>query len=466
MEKVYQTDWLATIPIFYNVKTHKVSKNINNVIDFRNLEFHPEGLSNYLEFGYSVFGQSPVKNVKILQHSSKLTVKNRKLIISKLPDIFDKYRYKISDENEVIEMIEERIHNWENKVKGDIIIPTSGGYDSRLLNMMIKDKSRINSFTYGISENQSNSIEVVYAKELSKKLRTNWQQIKIGDFHKNFDKWDVMYGPSTHAHGMYHIEFYEKIKKKIGGGQPLLSGIIGDAWAGNVTTKPINSISDLSEIGYSHGINADKNQMTMKSGSDIKSQYFYENKQNFKNKHWVLVEAMRTKMILLSFLMSIPSSLGFKPWSPFLEPDIAFGMMNLPRDRRINRIWQKDYFALNGTDFESMGLNFSKNNTLNFQAIDNFKLEPLRVEFLKEIIKETYIEWINRNISKPSFLLKTQRAYYGMFGNPIFDFISKPFGLTDDYNIASEKINEAQSAYYAYLTLKPLEKLIKKRNES
>ncbi|HEU4859385.1 MAG TPA: hypothetical protein VFT15_06105, partial [Chitinophagaceae bacterium] len=54
----YVTDWLASNTIFYNEKTRHVSHNINNVIDFRNLEFDAEGLNNYLDFGYCVFEQT------------------------------------------------------------------------------------------------------------------------------------------------------------------------------------------------------------------------------------------------------------------------------------------------------------------------------------------------------------------------------------------------------------------------
>ena len=61
---VFKTDWLASNPIFYNEKLGKVSLNINDVIDFRNLEFHPEEFNNYLDFGYSILEQTPIKNVK------------------------------------------------------------------------------------------------------------------------------------------------------------------------------------------------------------------------------------------------------------------------------------------------------------------------------------------------------------------------------------------------------------------
>ena len=37
MEIKFETDWLASKPVFYNEITKKVSYNINDVIDFNNL---------------------------------------------------------------------------------------------------------------------------------------------------------------------------------------------------------------------------------------------------------------------------------------------------------------------------------------------------------------------------------------------------------------------------------------------
>lgn len=156
---------MASEPIFYNEDTGKVSNNINDVIDYNNLEFDPEGFNNYLEFGYSVFGQTPVKGVKYLRYSSKLLWEDNNITIEYLDDPVENWVKDQSSEYDVLQLLRSKIQTWESQVTGDIIIPTSGGYDSRLLNTMIKDKTRIRSFSYGLSRNQSTSYEVVYAKK-------------------------------------------------------------------------------------------------------------------------------------------------------------------------------------------------------------------------------------------------------------------------------------------------------------
>ena len=170
-KEIFQTDWLASNPVFYHELTGQVSHNINDVIDFANFDFHPEGLNNYLEFGYSVFGQTPIKYVKFLRHSSKLTIsRDNKLKIEYLNDPVEDWLGRTSSEDNVFELLSVSVHNWERSVQGEIVIPTSGGYDSRLLNFIVEDKARIRAFTYGISNKQENSFETIYAKFLCKKL--------------------------------------------------------------------------------------------------------------------------------------------------------------------------------------------------------------------------------------------------------------------------------------------------------
>ena len=140
MQLQYETDWLGSRPIFYNEVTNCASYNINDVIDYSNLEFDPEGFTNYLDFGYSVFEQTPVKHVKFLRYSSRLSVhENGYLEVEYLDDPVEQWIGKTSHEDDVLHMLEMSIQNWEKSVEGEIIIPTSGGYDSRLLNFFIKD---------------------------------------------------------------------------------------------------------------------------------------------------------------------------------------------------------------------------------------------------------------------------------------------------------------------------------------
>src|SRR5262249_49239140 len=150
----------------------------------------------------------PIKGVKYLRHSSRLAITNGKIQVQYEDDPIEKLVAGITQEEEVLHLLRSTIQQWEHSFEGNIIIPTSGGYDSRLLNEMIQDKARIRSYTYGISNVQSESYEVVYAKKIAEILGTGFKQIQLGNFHNYLEEWDALFGISTHAHGMYQMEFY------------------------------------------------------------------------------------------------------------------------------------------------------------------------------------------------------------------------------------------------------------------
>lgn len=453
MSKLCQTDWLASRPIFYNEKTCKVSSNINDVIDFNDLEFHPEGFNNYLDYGYSVFEQTPVKNVKFLRHSSCLNqINENQLEVQYLDDISDKWHGVHSDEEEVISKIQLSVNQWESSFDGDIVVPTSGGYDSRLLNFLISDKSRIKTFTYGLSDIQSQSYEVVFAKNIAKSLGLSWEQIELGHFHQYFDQWHQYFGVSTHAHGMYHIEFYTKLFAKIDAQKRLLSGIFGDVWAGNTSYQVLETAQDLIKLGYTHGLNGDSSYSLLRSDFELRDLYWEKNKEKLNDNFYQTLALIRNKMILISYLLRVPEELfGCKVWSPFMNPDIALSMLNLPPHRRENRRWQSDFFRSHSLELESSNLKADFRNTLNHQAMQLNRLTPLKTSLLREVVQPQYVEWVNSKVMPLGRGLDFIRRGKQI---PKIASLLRYMGVQD----------QRLKAYQAYLTLKPVQELLIKRD--
>ena len=451
-EKVlFESDWLGSTPYFYNQKTGESSKLINDVITGDNvLKFHREGLYNFLDYGYSVFGQTPLEDVKFLKPASRLIkLQDGRLIEEKLTDPLEKWLNYSLSEGDIIDLIQERVQKWESKLSSDqkIILPLSGGFDSRLLLWCIKDKTRVKAFTYGFSQNQKKSSEVVYAKKLSEKYKLDWEQISIGKFHKYFDEWNDIYGLSTHAHGMYHFEFYEIIRRMLKKEHFFLSGIVGDVFAGDVKKIRIKNADDLIKLSYSHGLNADPKNLNFHCGKNLRDNFWIENKEELNDERFQIVTTIRFKIILLSYLFKIPSVFNFKPWSPYLDIDIAMAMLNLPKKRRLNRRWQTDFFKKVGLDIESLNLKTDKRNLLNINATIFHPLNPLDVELLSSLFNKKYINWINKNV----FLNKINLLRASIFQIPKLGGILRRAGLKNFWN-----------AYSAYISIKPIELYLKK----
>ena len=448
---LFETDWLASHPVFYNERTGKASHSINDVIDYENLEFDPEGFNNFLDFGYSVFEQTPIKHVKFLRHSARLLVDDQgRLTVKYLPDPAKDRLNKRCAEEDVLDLLQSKVRQWERSCSGRIIIPTSGGYDSRLLNLLIEDKSRIRSFTYGISPRQSESYEVVYAQRLAHILGTMWEQVVLNNFHRYFEEWDELYGVSTHAHGMYHIDLYRQIKSRVDTESPLLSGIVGDAWAG-IFVDMIDCPGDVPRLGYTHGIHASSSASRLTSKNGAVERYYEMKRQELLDPRMRIVELVRFKIILLSYLMRVPGYLGFKPWSPFLDIDVAMSMLNLPSVRRKERIWQRDYFRKNGVDLASMDLKGSNQNNLDLQGIRHVTPPPLDATLLSEIVEPAYVDWINKNVCR-------RHRSRELFVNS--ETFCRIWARLEREGIGSQQ----QLAYNAYITLKPIENILKRRS--
>ena len=213
-----------------------------------------------------------VKNVKFLPPNTAIKNVGNKLIIVQDDDPVEKLLGKREEKSaDVLEMIIEATRTWSEKQQ-KVILPLSGGYDSRLLSFALRNNDKVNSYTYGISQHQEDSFEVYNAKQVADINRIKWKQIELGDFHKFCDEWFENYGPSVHLHGMYQMEFYNKIKLETYNGS-VLSGIVGDAWAGGVNLPEINNGFELSKLGYTHGLNIDNKYCKLKDTGYLKEKF-------------------------------------------------------------------------------------------------------------------------------------------------------------------------------------------------
>ena len=101
---LYQSDWLASRPCFYNLRNGRAGQCINDVIDPADLEFDPEGLNDYLDFGFCVFEHTPVKDVRLLRHSARLWAGPDGLRVEQLDDPTYEWFDGVSTVDEVVEL--------------------------------------------------------------------------------------------------------------------------------------------------------------------------------------------------------------------------------------------------------------------------------------------------------------------------------------------------------------------------
>lgn len=448
-------NWVGCGTVFYHEKTGAVSTAIEDVIDYANLEIDQQGLAAYLDYGYAVFGRTPVKHVKFLLPNEVLRVVAGKIQITEEEDPLVAELGKRSKEEDVFDQMEEKVNAWASSFQEDILIPTSGGFDSRLLNALLKEPRRIHAYTYGTSYQQHQSREVVYAKVLAERLGTRWQRINLGQFNMYMERWYALYGVSMAASGTYHMEFFDQIAnienhKKL----YLLSGIVGDVWAGAVTIPEIKTLELYQKLGHTHGMTADAGQaMDVGYKEELVAPLFEKQKELLALPEYRILTTFRTKMMMLQFLVTLPAHYGFEAYSPFLDQDIAVAMLNLAPERRANREWQRDFFRQRNLLFEEEKHRFTYQNSLNYDALLHQPLEPLDIAILREVIRPAYLEWINKTLAQINW---KERVFQTLMHTPKVKEGLKLLGFK----------NRLLQAYFAYITIKPIEIMLRKRNVS
>ena len=54
--------------------------------------------------------------------------------------------------DEVVEAAADVVSEAAQAAEGDVVVPTSGGLDSRFIHLLLSDRSRVRAFTYGVSD--------------------------------------------------------------------------------------------------------------------------------------------------------------------------------------------------------------------------------------------------------------------------------------------------------------------------
>jgi hypothetical protein len=184
-------------------------------------------------------------------------------------------------------------------------------------------------------------------------------------------------------------------------------------------------------------------------------EYFEANQALLALPEGRIVLAMRFKMMLLRYLFDVPACFGFRPWSPFLDPEVALAMLRLPAARRKNRVWQRDIFRREGIDMESMSLGGSYEIKLSRTAVDEMPLAALDPRRLNRLLTSDYVSHINRRVAgvwPRRFYDHALRIRNNLLDVPYLNAVLYRMGLR-------ERVDGFDAAYSAYMTLWPLDRL-------
>jgi hypothetical protein len=445
-------NWIGTNPKFFDSINHDVFGS--QLAQKNGLEKDELGLFLYLNAGYCLFGKTPYRNVSFLRA-------NQTLIGSQILD--NNYEFlenlvsqDTSEVNSVVDSLSKWVEKMEKSTEGKIIVPLSGGLDSRLLLSMVSDRSRIEAFTYGQSWDESKSNEVKKAEALSKKMGFSWRHITLNGFSKFSRAWIENRGASSHAHGMYQMEFYSQIEKLVPKNSIVLSGIVGDALAGSLPKFRICEPNDLWKMTLSHQINASSlvshlaaEDLHQNADEYLRLEFEYYEPLYYSKRATDLL-TLQNKNMLLRYLVEIPELFGLESRSPFLDEKIGTDLLRLEEHERENRKWQKDYLESIGLDDDRIGKSGVHNNTLNFAEINSGKVDLSLLRTLQIFHQEEKI-FAEVRTRIQTLQSRRLRVAVALSQIPLFSFFGRVM-----LRLQRKSYQSGLRMYYAYLTLIPL----------
>lgn len=256
------TDNIRSIPIFFSSDGMIISDSAEHIRKMMNINIEDVDLSLFGELllkrntqpGKTVYGQ-------ILQVEPCEVIK-----INKKSDIEHFFYYSHSHkeyksehrqlEELFVEALKKSVDNTcEDLSERQIVIPLSGGYDSRLLACLLKEKGYNNvvCYTYG----RSKDYEVIYSEKVADSLGYEWHYIEY-----NVDKWKAFFRDpkalvyfdfaSNHC-AFPHLQEYIAINELVNNqiireGAVVIPGFCGDAHAGSFVPQKFNYSFDLQGV--------------------------------------------------------------------------------------------------------------------------------------------------------------------------------------------------------------------------
>jgi hypothetical protein len=184
----------------------------------------------------------------------------------------------------------------------------------------------------------------------------------------------------------------------------------------------------------------------------LAEEYFERHREILRSHRRRVVEEVRFRVLLTHYLLKVPELYGFRSDAPFLDIDVATAMLTLPDERRHRRRWVAEYLAKRGALLETVSGN--SRYWLYWPVMRRQPLAPLDVELLSEILRPDYVRWINRTVSWRGLWYEG----YERLGQ------QRGFRRAATYLRARGLRQRRLEAYHAYMTLRPLQRLLQKRD--
>lgn len=343
-----KSDWLGSFPCYYDEVNREVASHWG-MLNLRSHECDPIGSYILKRYSFIPTSRTLKLGVRRMLCNQTLVWRSHEIECSTSHSNLN-HETSIQSSN-VVRHIADRLRK-DGLEKSEAIVPLSGGYDSRFLASIVKGKfgQTFKSFTYSLLGPQGDCFESKVSKIVAQKLGAPWCSFDLTGYARYEQTIIDWAGGFSHVNGDYYEMFAEQVMQGFvssqGKGVLVVSGIIGDLWCGKVS-KSYKSNIQLSDILYSHGIstygwliNSEEDRVCREAEDELNSFF----KERIYSSETFLLELVRAKVALLSFLCYSFEKRGIRCSAPFLDKTVVEAVLSLDPKQRLHRKWQKEYF--------------------------------------------------------------------------------------------------------------------------
>ncbi len=395
-----RSDWLGSFPCYYDEVSKEVASHWG-MLDLQSRECDPIGSYTLKKYSFVPTSRTLKYGVRRML-SNEILVWRPNYVACSRKDSGLNYDASLQTK-EVVERVAARLKT-DGVDESGVIIPLSGGYDSRFLASIIREKfgSAFKSFTYSLLGSDGDCFESEVSKVVAKRLGSPWRSFDLTGYARYESIIIDWSGGFSHVNGDYYEMFAEQVQKDLERSEYqkalVVSGIVGDLWCGKVNGgRYLNAGSVL----YSHGISTyewmiDAREWKVSEEAEEELDKFFKNR--ITSNETFLLELVRAKIALLSFLCYSFERRGIRCSAPFLDKHVVEAVLSLDPKLRLNRKWQNEYFTNLGISDAHLPRTLLKINRLavkegakkQFNSYEQLKLPTLKLLLLKTLLSKPF----------------------------------------------------------------------------
>lgn len=402
-----------SIPLYFRNNRGKVEISDSGFCLLENtvegLEFDPDSIQEYLAAGHVTQNKTLLRNVNQLGAGEiACFTKDNIEIIS----YFDFLPHKLIQESlelsvtRLVEILDSDYKNLISALNGrTVVIPLSGGYDSRSIASMFKRHGYQNVICYSFG--QDNSPEMITSKKVAEALGFRWLFIETTpDAVKGFVESDdflqyVNY--AANASSFYIIQDFFAVKKMrdknlVPDDSVFMPGHSGDTLGGSNFLELFSGQEDEDEmiiklIKHRYDLNNVPRKFLRSVRNNLKSQFNRTFQPAIWFDYWCMKE-WNPKMFANG--VRAYEFFGYTYWLPLWGKNPLLFFANLPLEKRLGKELYE--YTLETNIFEPLGVNFTPNRRLlyshsvsMFQRVKNIVKLVLPKRFIYSNLTTDYI---------------------------------------------------------------------------